>query len=63
MQQQAKSPAQHECRDQKACKTEALPQQICEDRPVMAEKIVRRRIDSRVERAIARVVGQQSQHE
>ena len=52
-QQQAERPAHQHRRHEIGGEPDALHQQIGDQRPVMAEKIARRRIDRRIERDIA----------
>ena len=59
MQHKAKRPGEQENRDQKACEPKTLPQEVGQHRSIMAEEIVRRRINRRVQRSIARVIGEQ----
>jgi len=59
MEHQAKRPGKQKNRDQKACEPETLPQEVGQHRSIMAEEIVRHRVDGRVQRSITRVIGEQ----
>src|SRR5215469_9963742 len=59
VQQQPEGPADEQSREQEARKPQGLPEEIGEYRPIAPEKVMRRRVDRRVQRRIMRVVSQQ----
>ena len=61
MQHEAKRPREQENRDQKACEPKTLPQEVGQHRSIMAEEIVGRSVDRRVQRSIARIIRTQRQ--